>query len=163
VPPVIPPFVDPIDPFDPEVLDPEVLDPEVLDPEVLDPKVLDPDPLDPTVLDPEPDDPEVPEPSIRTKIIESDIPDEIDPNSIPLIIPEFPIDLPEIPEVPEKDDRSFFDDLDFVEVGPSRGLQKNPEDLPEEFDQYLVDEILNSLTGGGGKSVFDETLGSLEF
>lgn len=76
-------------------------------------------------------------PSIYTKPIDSSIPDAIDPNSIPLIKPESPLELPEIPVVP-KEDKSFFDDPDFVEYGPSRGLQKNPEDLPEEFDKYLV-------------------------
>jgi hypothetical protein len=34
-------------------------------------------------------------------------------------------------------DKSFIDDPDREDVGPSRGLMKNQEELPEEFDKYL--------------------------
>ena len=77
-------------------------------------------------------------PSIYTKPIVSDIPDEVDTN-IPLIIPETPLELPDFTVDTPKTDKSFFDDPDFVDVGPSRGLMKNQEELPEEFDKYLVD------------------------
>ena len=77
-------------------------------------------------------------PSIYTKPIVSDIPDEVDTN-IPLIIPETPIELPDFTVETPKEDKSFFDDPNFVDVGPSRGLMKNQEELPEEFDKYLVD------------------------
>ena len=77
-------------------------------------------------------------PSIYTKPIVSDIPDEVDTN-IPLIIPETSLELPDFTVDTPKEDKSFFDDPNFVDVGPSRGLMKNQEELPEEFDKYLVD------------------------
>jgi hypothetical protein len=122
-------------------------------------------------------------PSIYTKPIVSDIPDTVDTN-IPLIIPESPLVLPEIPTVVEKQDKSFFDDPDFVEVGPSRGLRTNPEDLPEEFDKYLVDgSVVDNAynldgtydfrgtdfglggggMGGGGKYFDDQSMATMAF
>jgi len=45
------------------------------------------------------------------------------------------------PYIPEPDyepvDKSFIDNPDREDVGPPRGLRKNPEELPEEFDKYL--------------------------
>lgn len=89
-------------------------------------------------------------PSIYTKPIATDIPDDpVDPSTIPWIIPEFPLDLPEIPEVPDKTGvvEMYPGDTVIPEpVGPRKG---GGGDLPEEFDKYLV-EIMNSLNGGGG-------------
>ena len=149
VPPVRPPVVPPLPPVvppEPPVIPP--LPPE-LPPEPPEPPEPPPLPPEPPVI-PEP--PVVPEPeveppfvpSIYTKPIISDIPDEIvDPNKIPLIVPTTPLELPEIPYVtePDKTDKSYWEDPDFVEVGPSRGLIKNQEELPEEFDKYLAPEV----------------------
>lgn len=174
--PVDPPSVDPVDPgpenpppsiyTTPIVTDiPDETDPDTIPlipaPDILEtvPSIytkpiatdIPDDPVDPSTIPliPAPDILET-VPSIYTKPIPTDIPDDlVNPSTIPWIIPEFPLELPEIPDPVEKKDASFFDDPDFVEYGPSKGLQKNPEDLPEEFDKYLV-EIMNSLGGGGG-------------
>jgi hypothetical protein len=50
---------------------------------------------------------------------------------------------PFVPEpAPEREpvDKSYWDDVIREEVGPSRGLMKNQEELPEEFDKYLQPE-----------------------
>ena len=116
-------------------------------------------------------------PSIYTKPIVSDIPDEVDTN-IPLIIPETPLELPDFTVDTTKEDKSFFDDPDFVDVGPSRGLMKNQEELPEEFDKYLVDgSVVDNaynldgtydfrgtdfgLGGGGGKYFDDQSMATM--
>ena len=118
-------------------------------------------------------------PSIYTKPIVSDIPDEVDTN-IPLIIPETPLELPDFTVDTPKTDKSFFDDPDFVDVGPSRGLMKNQEELPEEFDKYLVDgSVVDNaynldgtydfrgtdfgLGGGGGKYFDDQSMATMAF
>lgn len=122
-------------------------------------------------------------PSIYTKPIVSDIPDTVDTN-IPLIIPETPLELPDFTVEKPKEDKSFFDDPDFVEYGPSRGLMKNPEDLPEEFDKYLVDgSVVDNAynldgtydfrgtdfglggggMGGGGKYFDDQSMATMAF
>lgn len=141
VPPVIPPVVEP------PVVEPPVVEPPVVEPTVETPLTIlskpivsdIPDEISPTQIPliPAPDILET-IPSIYTKPIVTDIPDTVDTN-IPLIIPETPLELPDFTVKTPKEDKSFFDDPDFVEYGPSRGLQKNPEDLPEEFDKYLVD------------------------
>ena len=129
VPPYVPPFipagVDPVDPVDPDPLDPTPLNPDPIDPDPIDPTPLDPGPEDP-------EDPEDPEPSIRTKIIDSDIPDEIDPNSIPFI-PDFPLDLPEIPDVPDR--------TGVVEIHSS-ARKNNPSKM--EFNVASMNENLQS-------------------
>lgn len=184
VPDVIVPDLDPVIP-DPVIPDPVDPDPVVPDPVVPDPVY--PDPVDPLpsiytkpIVSDIPDDidpdeiplipaPDILEtiPSIYTKEIKSSIPDEIDPSTIPLIIPDFPLDLPEIPEVPDRTGivEMYPGDTVIPEVvGPKKG---GGGDLPEEFDKYLVDEILNSLSfGGGGGAVgggkpFDDTYGNI--
>jgi hypothetical protein len=121
-------------------------------------------------------DPVVEIPSIYTKPIINDIPDTVDTN-IPLIIPETPLELPDFTVEKPKEDKSFFDDPDLVEYGPSRGLMKNPEDLPEEFDKYLVDNSFNldgsydfrgsdynfGGSGGGGKYFDDQNMATMAF
>jgi hypothetical protein len=122
-------------------------------------------------------------PSIYTKPIVSDIPDTVDTN-IPLIIPETPLELPDFTVETPKTDKSFFDDPDFVDVGPSRGLMKNQEELPEEFDKYLVDgSVVDNAynldgtydfrgtdfglggggMGGGGKYFDDQSMATMAF
>jgi hypothetical protein len=119
------------------------VDDKIIDDRIIDPPIID----DPVIDNPVVDDRKVVDPigteivetplTILTKPIVSDIPDTVDTN-IPLIIPETPLELPDFTVEKPKEDKSFFDDPDFVEYGPSRGLMKNPEDLPEEFDKYLV-------------------------
>ncbi|MFM7010380.1 MAG: hypothetical protein ACKO0Z_13800 [Betaproteobacteria bacterium] len=117
-------------------------------------------------------------PSIYTKPIDSSIPDAVDTN-IPLITPTTPLELPDFTVETPKEDKSFFDNPDFVEYGPSRGLQKNPEDLPEEFDKYLAGNTSNgdylgssdyfsdlgSYGGGygGGKYFDDQSAATMAF
>lgn len=122
-------------------------------------------------------------PSIYTKPIVSDIPDTVDTN-IPLIIPETSLELPDFTVETPKTDKSFFDDPDFVEYGPSRGLMKNQEELPEEFDKYLVDgSVVDNAynldgtydfrgtdfglggggMGGGGKYFDDQSMATMAF
>ena len=115
--------------------------------------------------------------TILSKPIVSDIPDEVDTN-IPLIIPETPLELPDFTVDTPKTDKSFFDDPNFVDVGPSRGLMKNQEELPEEFDKYLVDgSVVDNaynldgtydfrgtdfgLGGGGGKYFDDQSMATM--
>ena len=112
---------------------------------------INPDPVNPATIPliPAPDILET-VPSIYTKPIATDIPDDpVDPSTIPWIIPEFPLELPEIPEVPDKigvvEINSGDTPIPDV-VGPRKG---GGGDLPEDFDKYLV-EILNSLSNGGG-------------
>lgn len=179
----------------PPVVEPPVVEPPVVEPPVVEPPVVEPPVVQPTVETPLtilskpivsdiPDEisptqiplipaPDILEtiPSIYTKPIVSDIPDAVDTN-IPLFTPTTPLELPDFTVETPKEDKSFFDDPDFVEYGPSRGLQKNPEDLPEEFDKYLVDGSVvdNSYNldgnydfrgsdfggGGGGGKYFDD-------
>jgi len=47
----------------------------------------------------------------------------------------------------DKTDKSFWDDPNLVDVGPSRGLIKNQEELDESFDKYLATNT-DSLFGG---------------
>jgi hypothetical protein len=149
------------------------VDDKIIDDRIIDPPIID----DPVIDNPVVDDRKVVEqvgteivetPSIYTKPIVSDISDTVDTN-IPLIIPETLLELPDFTVEKPKEDKSFFDDPDLVEYGPSRGLMKNPEDLPEEFDKYLVDNSFNldgsydfrgsdynfGGSGGGGK-YFDD-------
>ena len=182
---VLPPILTP--PVIPPVVEPPVVKPPVVEPPVVTPPTIE-TPLTifskPIISDiPEKVDTNIPLitspdiletiPSIYTKPIVSDIPDTVDTN-IPLITPTTPLELPDFTVGTPKEDRSFFDDPNFVEVGPSRGLQKNPEDLPEEFDKYLVDGSVvdNSYNldgsydfrgsdfgfggGGGGGKYFDD-------
>ena len=156
-PPVKPPIIDPI-------IEPPVVEPPVVEPPVVEPPVVTP----PTVETPL---------TILSKPIVSDIPDEVDTN-IPLIIPETPLELPDFTVDTTKEDKSFFDDPDFVDVGPSRGLMKNQEELPEEFDKYLVDgSVVDNaynldgtydfrgtdfgLGGGGGKYFDDQNMATM--
>jgi hypothetical protein len=158
-PPVKPPIIDPI-------IEPPVVEPPVVEPPVVTPPVVTP----PTVETPL---------TILSKPIVSDIPDEVDTN-IPLIIPETPLELPDFTVDTPKTDKSFFDDPDFVDVGPSRGLMKNQEELPEEFDKYLVDgSVVDNaynldgtydfrgtdfgLGGGGGKYFDDQSMATMAF
>jgi hypothetical protein len=158
-PPVKPPIIDPI-------IEPPVVEPPVVEPPVVTPPVVTP----PTVETPL---------TILSKPIVSDIPDEVDTN-IPLIIPETPLELPDFTVEKPKEDKSFFDDPDFVEYGPSRGLMKNQEELPEEFDKYLVDgSVVDNaynldgtydfrgtdfgLGGGGGKYFDDQSMATMAF
>ena len=149
---VLPPILTP--PVIPPVVEPPVVEPTVETPLTIlsKPIVSDiPDEISPTQIPliPAPDILET-IPSIYTKPIVSDIPDAVDTN-IPLFTPTTPLELPDFTVETPKEDKSFFDDPDFVEYGPSRGLQKNPEDLPEEFDKYLVDGSVvdNSYDLGG--------------
>jgi hypothetical protein len=162
-PPVKPPIIDPI-------IEPPVVEPPVVEPPVVTPPVVTP----PTVETPL---------TILSKPIVSDIPDEVDTN-IPLIIPETPLELPDFTVETPKTDKSFFDDPDFVDVGPSRGLMKNQEELPEEFDKYLVDgSVVDNAynldgtydfrgtdfglggggMGGGGKYFDDQSMATMAF
>jgi hypothetical protein len=165
------------------------VDDKIIDDRIIDPLIID----DPVIDNPVVDDRKVVDPvgteivetplTILSKPIVSDIPDTVDTN-IPLIIPETPLVLPEIPTVVEKQDKSFFDDPDFVEVGPSRGLMKNQEELPEEFDKYLVDgSVVDNAynldgtydfrgtdfglggggMGGGGKYFDDQSMATMAF
>jgi len=109
-------------------------------------------------------------PDIYTKPIVTSIPDDgvIKVQDIPLIIPEIPLEIPNIPEVP-KEDKSFFDDPSIIDVGPSRGLRTNQEELPEEFDKYLSNN--NPMTpdfssygggiSGGGKYFDDQSMATM--
>lgn len=93
-------------------------------------------------------------PTIYTDPIITTIPDEVvDPAQIPLIIPETPLGLPDFTVETPKEDKSFYGDPDFVEVGPSRGLIKNQEELPEEFDKYLVTDTPTVTTDTGSDFV----------
>lgn len=88
--------------------------------------------------------------SIRTDPIVSDIPDTVvNPADIPLIVPETPLELPELPAIPETrelEDKSYIDDINSPDVvGPTRG---GGGDLPEEFDQYLQPETVATPDGG---------------
>ncbi len=81
--------------------------------------------------------------SVRTKPIVSDIPDTVvNPADIPLIVPETPLELPELPAIPETrelEDKSYIEDVNAPDiVGPTRG---GGGDLPEEFDQYIQPEV----------------------
>lgn len=163
LPVVEPPVVEP--PVKPPIIDP-IIEPPVVEPPVVEPPVVTP----PTVETPL---------TILSKPIVSDIPDTVDTN-IPLIIPETPLELPDFTVETPKEDKSFFDDPDFVDVGPSRGLMKNQEELPEEFDKYLVDgSVVDNaynldgtydfrgtdfgLGGGGGKYFDDQSMATMAF
>jgi hypothetical protein len=73
------------------------------------------------------------------------VPPQGDPYDQPYTLPQGdPYDQPYVPEpelepepVREPVDKSYWDDVIREEVGPSRGLMKNQEELPEEFDKYL--------------------------
>ena len=181
-PPVKPPIIDPI--IEPPVVTPPVVTPPTVETPLTilsKPIVSDiPDEVDPSTI-PLITAPDILEtiPSIYTKPIVSDIPDEVDTN-IPLIIPETPLELPDFTVDTPKTDKSFFDDPDFVDVGPSRGLMKNQEELPEEFDKYLVDgSVVDNaynldgtydfrgtdfgLGGGGGKYFDDQSMATMAF
>jgi len=98
-------------------------------------------------------------PSIRTKPIVSTITDDVYRETIPRIIPERELDLPEIPAVP---DRTGIVDmqpatpgvLPAEEVGPRRG---GGGDLPEEFDQYIKPETVATPDGGATVTMPAET------
>jgi hypothetical protein len=159
------------------------VDDKIIDDRIIDPPIID----DPVIDNPVVDDRKVVDPigteiietplSILSKPIVSDIPDEVDTN-IPLIIPETPLELPDFTVDTTKEDKSFFDDPNFVDVGPSRGLMKNQEELPEEFDKYLVDgSVVDNaynldgtydfrgtdfgLGGGGGKYFDDQNMATM--
>jgi hypothetical protein len=159
---------------DDKIIDDRIIDlPIIGDPIIDDPVVGDPIVDDRKVVDPVGTE-IVETPSIYTKPIVSDISDTVDTN-IPLIIPETPLELPDFTVEKPKEDKSFFDDPDLVEYGPSRGLMKNPEDLPEEFDKYLVDNSFNldgsydfrgsdynfGGSGGGGKYFDDQNMATM--
>lgn len=110
-------------------------------------------------------------PTIYTNPIVTGIPNDgdIKQQDIPLIIPEIPLEIPNIPEVP-KEDKSFFDDPSIIDVGPSRGLRTNQEELPEEFDKYLssnnpMTPDFSSYGGGisGGKYFDDQSMATMAF
>jgi len=182
VPPVVPPYVPP---FVPEIVDDDVVDDDVVVDDVIkklgDDVVSDNDDIDegvPTILTKEivsditddevdPDTipiitaPDILEtiPSIYTKEIVSDITDdEVDPDTIPLI-DALPLDLPDIPEVPELTGVVEIHDGDTIipdAVGPNRA---GGGDLPEEFDKYLV----GSGGGGGGGGIWDDDWSSMAY
>lgn len=94
---------------------------------------------DAIIPEPEPVAPEPapvdPEPSIRTDPIISDIPDEINPEDIPQIIPTEPIDLPDLPEQKELEDKSFWDDSGDASIYTDPIVSDipdviQPEDIP---------------------------------
>jgi hypothetical protein len=158
------------------------VDDKIIDDRIIDPPIID----DPVIDNPVVDDRKVVEqvgteivetPSIYTKPIVSDISDTVDTN-IPLIIPETALELPDFTVEKPKEDKSFFDDPDLVDVGPSRGLIKNQEELPEEFDKYLVNDNAFNLdgsydfrgsdynfggSGGGGKYFDDQNMATMAF
>lgn len=162
VPPVIPPIVEPPVVVPPVVVEPPVVEPPVVEPPVIvEPPVVQPPVVEPPVVEPpEVEPPYVP--SIYTKPIVSSIPDGIDPSTIPLINAP-PLELPEIPEVPDKKGIVEIYPGDTVipePVGPNRA---GGGDLPEDFDKYLI-EIANSFgggTGGGGKYFDDQSMATM--
>jgi hypothetical protein len=151
---------DPVLPNLPDVLEPEILEPKVVEPELsiyTDPIISDiPDEIRPEdipqIIPTEPIDlPDLPEqkeledksfwddsgdPSIYTDPIVSDIPDEaVKPEDIPLITPADPIELPELPEVKEPEDKSFWDDAGDPSIYTDPIISDipdviQPEDIP---------------------------------
>jgi len=107
-------------------------------------------------------------PVVRTKEIVSDIPDSINPEDIPLITVSNPLQLPDIPEVDDKPDKTGV-----VEINPGDAVIPEPVgpnragggDLPEEFDKYLVDASapLGGGTNGGGKYFDDQSAATMAF
>ena len=80
------------------------------------------------------------------------VPPQGDPNFYePYVPPQGdPYDQPYTPEpAREPVDKSYWDNPGQEQVGPSRGLRANQEELPEEFDKYLKkdDDELGYLTG----------------
>jgi hypothetical protein len=80
--------------------------------------------------------------SIYEKPIVSSIPDDLDVTIEDFTFPDLTVEEVTV----DKTDKSFWDDPDLVDVGPSRGLIKNQEELDESFDEYL---------SGGGNNGFD--------
>lgn len=98
-------------------------------------------------------------PSIRTKPITTTITDDVDRETIPRIIPTTPLDLPDIPTVPDKTGIVEMETatpgvLPAEEVGPRKG---GGGDLPEEFDQYLKPDGTTTTTDGGVTVTVPET------
>lgn len=154
--PVVP---DPVEP-DPVTPDPEIPDVVVPDPEDPDPVDPDPDYIDPTELDPFELDP----------LVYPEEPTEERPGTVEIT----PVDPNE--ETPQDDGttQGILDEINSwpVVLEPESGVSEldpflpepDPEPLPEDeaafIDAWLAEQFGG---GGGGKSVFDETLGSLEF
>jgi hypothetical protein len=153
-----PGVVDP-EPVDPVVIDPEVT-PETPDPEVIEPFIddLPDDPFIPAPLEV----PDIPEKTGTVEITPVDpdeesaqddgttqgILDEINswpvnppeptPEPLPEPYVETPADIPDLPDTPELQDGSYWDDASAPDlVGPTRG---GGGDLDESFDQYLQPE-----------------------
>ena len=149
------PYVRPDVPKMPDVLtvpvmkdDPDVLDPDILDPEPVDPEPVDPDPLDPLdPVDPEPDDPVDPEP------------DWFDPTELDAFVLD-PLLYPQDP-VKERDGTVTIEPVDPNEDYPVD--DGTTQDIIDLINSDYLDSLLNGGGAGGGKAVFDETLGTVEF
>ena len=87
--------------------------------------------------------------SVRTAPIVSDIPDEIDPSTIPRITPTTPLELPELPSTQAPEDKSFIDDTLGEEVGPPKSLQKNQPELDEDELYKPVPKAVEPTPDGG--------------
>lgn len=139
-------------------------DPVVLPPDIIfDPPVIDPDPVDPDPVEP---DPVTPDPVLPDPVVPDPVePDPVDPDPYyidPTELDPFELDPLVYPEVPERER------IGTVEITPVDPNEETPQDDGTTDDILDLINYLNSVTPGtgttgGGKSVFDETLGSLEF
>lgn len=100
------------------------------------PRVI-PEPVFEPVLEPELPSPDEDFPPTYIEPVLPSPDEDFPPTYIEPALPSPDEDFPSTYIEPEPVDKSYWDDEVREEVGPSRGLIKNQEELPEEFDQYL--------------------------